>query len=432
MVKNSKYSISIIIISLFLLFYSFNSELTYVLAQGSGSQLHTGSQSPEDGIMQYAFENNIQVNFSTTVNTTVDIEIEEGLANRFLGININASTPIKISFKARRNFEVSPGKKMNWHGKPDNNQNVNNIQVSQDIKENTIEEYNIDYNYDTFYQIDIEGEINSIEIYTSIDPTLGISKSDTSSLGWAIFNNETQAWEILSEKTEQDLISTNLDQNEIENNQLILTVINFTPISPGSFFSSTLGIILIVVVLITAIFGLIMSNTEYRDFLLNRVMYINTGPHRLTIEQVLENENRDKIITLILKQPGIHFNEILRELDISAGTLVWHLDILDTFRVIQKQRIGQYLVYYPYILKNPISTLDLKLKKSRTTLEILQLINDHPGMYQNQIAHRMDLNHKTVKYHIDKLIDSELILTKKKGRRNFFFPSQNSEKFSSK
>ena len=427
MVKKLKYSIVFTVVSLFLIFSSINSELTYGLAQGAGAQHHTGSQSPNDGMMQYPFEDNIQVNFSTTVNTTLDIEIEEGLANRFIGININASTPIKISFKARNNFEVNPGKKMQWHNKQDNNPNLNSVIASQGLEDNPIEEYNIDYNYETFYQIDIEGEINSIEIFTSIDPDLGISKSDTSSLGWAIFNNETQTWEILSTDTETDLISTNLVQNEIENGQLILTVVNFSPISTGSFFSSTLGIILIVVVLITAIFGLIMTNVEYRDYLLNRIMHINTGPHRLTIEQVLENENRDKIITLILEEPGVHFNEILREIEISAGTLVWHLDILETFKVIQKQRIGQYLVYYPYTVKNPINKLDLKLRKSRTTLEILQLINDNPGMYQNQIAHRMDLNHKTVKYHIDKLIESELILTKKKGRKNLFFPNTNSK-----
>ncbi len=425
MVKKLKYSIVFTVISLFLIFSSINSELTYGLAQGSGSQHHTGSQSPNDGMMQYPFENNIQVNFSTTVNTTVDIEIEEGLANRFIGININASTPIKVSFKARRNFEVNPGNKMQWHGESGNNPNRANINpASQILEKKPIEEYNINYNYETFYQIDIEGEINSMEIYSSIDPDLGISKSNTSSLGWAIFNNETQTWEILSTDIESDLISTNLDQNELVNGQLILTVVNFSPISIGSFFSSTLGIILIIFVLITAIFGLIMTNTEYRDYLLNRIMHINTGPHRLTIEQVLENENRNKIITLILEQPGVHFNEILRELDISAGTLVWHLDILDTFKVIQKQRIGQYLVYYPYTVRNPINKLDLKLRKSRTTLEILQLINDHPGMYQNQIAHRMGLNHKTVKYHIDKLIESELIMPKKKGRKNLLFPKK--------
>ena len=407
-----------------MIFFSFNSELTYGIAQGSGAQHQTGSQSPADGMMQYPFYNNIQVNLSTTVNTTIDLEIEEGIANRFVGININASTPIKISFKARRNFDVSPGKKMKWYRKPGNIPSANNIISSQVLEEDPIEEFSVEYSYETFYQIDIEGEINSIEIYTSINPDLGISRKENSELGWVIFNNETQDWELLSTDSELSMMSTTLDQTELINDQLILTVVNFSPISSGSFFTSTLGIILIVVVLITAIFGLIMTNTEYRDYLLNRIMHINTAPHRLTIEQVLENENRDKIISLILEQPGVHFNEILREIDISAGTLVWHLDILETFKVIQKQRIGQYLVYYPFKVKNPISKLDLKLRKSRTTLEILQLINDNPGMYQNQIAHRMDLNHKTVKYHIDKLIESELILSKKKGRKNLFYPKK--------
>ncbi len=424
MVKKLKYSALFTIVALFLIFSSYNSNLTYVLAQGHGSQHQSGSQSPDDGMMQYAFENNIQVNLTTTANTTVDIEIGEGLANRFIGLNINASNPIKISFKAQNNFDVNPGKKMQWHGHSNNN--PNQADISNNLENTPIEEYNVNYDYETFYQIDIEGEINSIEIYTSINPELGVSKLDTFSLGWAIFNNKSQSWEILSTDTEHDLISTEIEQDGLENEQLILTVINFTPVLPGSFFSSTLGIIFIIFILITAIFGLIMTNTEYRDYLLNRIMHFSTGPHRLTIEQVLENENRDRIITLILEQPGVHFNEILRELDISAGTLVWHLDILDTFKVIQKQRIGQYLVYFPYTVKNPINKLDLKLRKSRTTLEILQLINDHPGMYQNQIAHRMDLNHKTIKYHIDKLIESELVVAKKKGRRNLFFPNGNS------
>ncbi|QEE17106.1 winged helix-turn-helix transcriptional regulator [Promethearchaeum syntrophicum] len=423
--KKIKYSTIFTVISLFLIFISFNSELSYSLAQGSGPQHRIESQSPTDGMKPYIFENNIQVNLSTTANTTIDLEIEEGIANRFVGININASTPIEISFKARRNFDVSPGKKMNWHKKSVITPIASNFFATPNLGESPTEEYDVEYSYETFYQIDIEGEINTIEIFTSINPALGVAKSDSSSLGWAIFNNETQSWEILTTDSESDMMTTTFDQNEIFNDQLILTVVNFSPIVSGSFFTSPLGISLIVVALITAIFGLIMTNTEYRDYLLNRIMHINTAPHRLTIEQVLENENRDKIISLILEQPGVHFNEILREIDISAGTLVWHLDILETFKVIQKQRIGQYLVYYPYTVRNPISKLDLKLRKSRTTLEILQLINDNPGIYQNQIAHRMDLDHKTVKYHIDKLIESELILAKKKGRKNLFYPHGN-------
>ena len=81
MVKKLKYSTIFTVISIFLIFFSFNSEMTYGLAQGSGSQHQTGSQSPADGMMQYPFDNNIQVNLSTTINATIDLEIEDGIAN---------------------------------------------------------------------------------------------------------------------------------------------------------------------------------------------------------------------------------------------------------------------------------------------------------------------------------------------------------------
>ena len=188
----------------------------------------------------------------------------------------------------------------------------------------------------------------------------------------------------------------------------------------------TRDLFLIIMLVISAIVVLavsvVMVKAEYREYLLTRILHIDSTSHRLSIEEVLENENRSLIINLILEEPGIHFNEILRKVGISAGNLAWHLDILDSYKIIQKQRVGQYLVYYSYLEKNPFTTLDSKLMKSKTTLEILQLIGDNPGMYQNQIANRLDLNHKTVKYHLEKLLEVKMIYTEKKWGRQRFYP----------
>ncbi|MHA1324086.1 MAG: winged helix-turn-helix transcriptional regulator [Candidatus Helarchaeota archaeon] len=180
--------------------------------------------------------------------------------------------------------------------------------------------------------------------------------------------------------------------------------------------------VIIVLIIILIATGVVISKQEYREYLLKRVLHLNTEPHRLNMEEVLENENRSKIINLILEEPGIHFNELLRRTGISAGTLAWHLDILETYKVVQKRRIGQYLVYFSYLDTNPFSGMDPKIMKSRTTLDILNLISDNPGMYQNQIAKRLDLNHKTIKYHLDKLLDAKLIYAERKGRRRRFYP----------
>ena len=72
--------------------------------------------------------------------------------------------------------------------------------------------------------------------------------------------------------------------------------------------------------------------------------------------------------------------------------------------------------------KNPLSKLDSKLSKSKTTLKVLTLINGNPGIYQSQIAKQLGLHHKTVKYHLKKLIKVDAIHSEKKGRRIKFYP----------
>ncbi len=197
-------------------------------------------------------------------------------------------------------------------------------------------------------------------------------------------------------------------------------IIKFTdPSRP--FWEEVWFIALVIVVIAVAVTGII-SKQEYRDYLLNRVLHIDPGVHRLSMEDVLENEKRSQIIDIILKDPGVHFNELLRQVSVSAGNLAWHLDILETFKIIRKSRIGQYLVYFPYVDSNPISEIDTKLHKSKTTLDLLQIIGDNPGMYQNQLAQRMGLTHKTIQYHLEKLTKGDFIYSRKSGRHTGYFP----------
>jgi predicted transcriptional regulator len=130
-----------------------------------------------------------------------------------------------------------------------------------------------------------------------------------------------------------------------------------------------------------------------------------------------------------LAEPGIHFNELLRRTELAAGNLVWHLDILETYKVIGKKRIGNYIAYFPYYQKNPISNLDLKLSKSQLTLEILEMIEKEPGIYNNLITKRKKVDHKTILYHVKKLLDLNLIFIKKEGRKKKLFPNLESDYF---
>ncbi|MHA1647969.1 MAG: winged helix-turn-helix transcriptional regulator, partial [Promethearchaeota archaeon] len=168
---------------------------------------------------------------------------------------------------------------------------------------------------------------------------------------------------------------------------------------------------------IALIFGLLITNQNFRSYLLNRNMRIDSGVHHLSMTQILENEIRSQIIDIILNDPGIHYSELLRQVQTSASNLAWHIDILETYKIIRKQRIGNYLIFFPYFTKNPFIHLDPKIAKSKTTLQIFQLICENPGIFQNQIARRLILNRKSVKYHIDKLLEANLIQMTRSGRK---------------
>ena len=142
------------------------------------------------------------------------------------------------------------------------------------------------------------------------------------------------------------------------------------------------------------------------------------------MEDVLDNKIRNRIISIVMEDPGVHYSELERQVDTSSSNLAWHLDIVETYHIINKRRVGRYLIFYPYIEKNPFAELDISIVKSKTTLEIFQIIADHPGIFQNQISKRMDINRKTVKYHLDKLITAKLITQKKGGTKMSYRPLQ--------
>ena len=388
---------------------------------------YDGNQNPQDGAVDYAFADNTLISLTSSQNISLSMNIQETVQNRFLGLNIRSQNTTNISIQILGDFPNTPKQKMNAfrYGDPATPPKPTATLFSNEptipVSARPQDEKPVGYNYNTVVVIDYEGSVEGIDIFTKINENYGISDENTAGLSWTIYDNSSDSWYLLDSDTDGEVLSTVLENTDVENQQFILSVVYF-PVEEPTVWQTPTGWLIIGLIVMIGIFGLIMTKQEYRSYLLNRFLPINAGVHRLSMEQVLENENRNQIINQILDEPGIHFNELLRRVKITAGTMAWHLDILETFKIIRKHRVGQYLNYYPYFDKNPISKLDPKLQKSRTTLEILQIVNDHPGVYQNQIAKRLDLNHKTVKYHLEKLLEAETISFEKKGRKRLFYP----------
>ena len=157
---------------------------------------------------------------------------------------------------------------------------------------------------------------------------------------------------------------------------------------------------------------------EYRNYFIRR-SYIKEGRSYLSLADIFQNENRLNILTEILNNPGIHHNELLRSCNLNKGQLQWHLDTLLKHNIIKKEKYGQYVIYFPITTSTEaIEAFKNQFTKSKTTLEILNIIRKSPGINSAEISRILNLSRNSIKYHIDKLLEKRYIRLEKKGRIN--------------
>ena len=135
------------------------------------------------------------------------------------------------------------------------------------------------------------------------------------------------------------------------------------------------------------------------------------GVKYVTPENVLNTEVRKSLYEYIDEYPGSHLREIARELDLKPSNAAWHLRKLEQTNLVRSRNIGGKRVYYlveggAEARKEAIAESVLKNKNARIIMKYLQ---DNPGKHLLEIAHALNLNHHTVKWHIKKMYMAELI-----------------------
>jgi len=178
--------------------------------------------------------------------------------------------------------------------------------------------------------------------------------------------------------------------------------------------SITISLLMTVIILISTL--TILTLKEFRSYIIRRSNFQNNNSY-LSLTDIFENENRLSIINQILRNPGVHHNELLRNCDLKKGQLQWHLDVLLKYNIVKKEKYGQYTIYFPITTSFDANEyLENLIAKSKTTSEILDIVKENPGINSSEIARKLSLSRNTVKYHIDKLSEEKLVKLTKKGR----------------
>jgi len=140
---------------------------------------------------------------------------------------------------------------------------------------------------------------------------------------------------------------------------------------------------------------------------------------RIQKEDALDQFVRGQIFGFIKSNPGVHYNEIMRKLDMKNGTLSYHLHMLEKTRMIKsrKERF-RYRAFYPTGMKFP------KRERYRLTelqLDIIKIIKNNEGISQKDIAKKLNEKHQTINYNVKVLQQAGLIYLRRIGRKTSCF-----------
>lgn len=139
---------------------------------------------------------------------------------------------------------------------------------------------------------------------------------------------------------------------------------------------------------------------------------------RFEKDEVLENDRRDRLYHYIRRNPGPSFSDLKRTFDLSNGTLVHHLRILESQEFIKAIRDGFRTRFY---IRGPRVTPETYL--TRTQQALLEAIGANPGVTQKQLSQILGLPRESVFYHARRLESVGKLRVEREGKWTKYFPT---------
>lgn len=106
--------------------------------------------------------------------------------------------------------------------------------------------------------------------------------------------------------------------------------------------------------------------------------------------------------------PGVHFSELVRELDVAAGQVQYHLQqLLSNGQVVETPLYGRTHYYLPEY--DGWERRALVLLRRETAREILLYLLEHGPATPGDVTESLDIARSTLEWHLEHLVEQELI-----------------------
>ena len=152
------------------------------------------------------------------------------------------------------------------------------------------------------------------------------------------------------------------------------------------------------------------AGTEVGKYRLLAVLFLPLYT-RLHKEEVLDNEKRGMIRGAIASDPGIHYSELLRRLDMSNGNAAHHLQTLEREGLIWSRNDGRLKRFYPAGMK----LADVPVNLNRLQTAIFETLREHDGLSKSELARALEASFPTIHRHVARLAAMGVVRLERRG-----------------
>lgn len=119
-------------------------------------------------------------------------------------------------------------------------------------------------------------------------------------------------------------------------------------------------------------------------------------------------DTRHQIRSFVGTNAGVHFNELVRESDFAPGQVQYHVRrLLEDDRLVREEFYGRTHYYPPEY--DEWERAALALFRRETAREIVLYLIEHEPTGPADVADALDIARSTLEYHIDHLVDRDIV-----------------------
>jgi DNA-binding transcriptional ArsR family regulator len=135
--------------------------------------------------------------------------------------------------------------------------------------------------------------------------------------------------------------------------------------------------------------------------------------------EILKNERRRKIYTVIEATPGVHLRELQRILKIPLASLDYHLSYMTRKKIVLSETDGHHKRYYTKPLDAEDNKVFSALRQKRMREIVLSILASKKVNYQ-LLSCNLKIPPSTLSYYLKYLVDNNVLARDKIGYENIY------------